>query len=83
MRKALIIKEISASSTPLPQLCCKLLIINEDDEDIYRYIVIPKGGDDSPLVTPNLYPLMKTYVKKQTIQTTTNNHHDNDKQPKL
>ena len=47
MRKSMIINNLTPSSTPLPQPMRKSLIINEDDGDIYRYIVSPKGGADA------------------------------------
>ncbi|CAB4145667.1 hypothetical protein UFOVP477_23 [uncultured Caudovirales phage] len=44
MHNHMIISDLTASSTYLPQPMRKSLVINEDDEDIYRYRVSPKGA---------------------------------------
>jgi hypothetical protein len=44
MHNHMIISDLTSSSTHLPQPMRKSLVINEDDEDIYRYRVSPKGA---------------------------------------
>lgn len=44
MHNHMITNNLTAYSTYLPQPMRKLLVINEDDEDIYRYRVSPKGA---------------------------------------